>query len=144
MGTEKGSVKNMIGVKQGDAMAAVLFIIVMQAMAETLMPLWMEAEIAMPEFRFHKETKSWYGKIKGQSTTTKGTTFKLFLSLYVDDGSFIFKSKEDMRKRASILYHHMKRFGLLVHIGKDESKSKTEALYIPPQEWRPQRLTESR
>jgi hypothetical protein len=70
--------------------------------------------------------------MKGQSTTTKGTVFNLFLSLYVDDGSFIFETKEDMQKGASILYHHMKRFGLLMHIGKDGSKSKMEALYIPP------------
>ena len=70
MGTEKGSVKNMIGVKQGDAMAAVLFIIVMQAMAETLTPLWQEAEIVTPEYRFHKETKACYGKMKGQNTKT--------------------------------------------------------------------------
>jgi hypothetical protein len=90
----------------------------------------MEAEI--PEFRFHKQTKSCYGKIKGQSTTTKGTAFNLFLSLYVGDGSFIFKSKEDMRKGVSILYHHMKIFGLLMHIGKDGGKSKTEVLYTPP------------
>jgi hypothetical protein len=48
MGTEKGSVKNTIGVKQCDAMAVVLFIIVMQAMAETLTPLWQQVEIATP------------------------------------------------------------------------------------------------
>jgi hypothetical protein len=119
-------------VKQGDAMAAVLFIIVMQAMAETLTPLWNEAGIVTPEFRFHKETKSCYGKMKGQSTNTKGTAFNLFLSLYVDDGSFLFETKEDMAKGATVLYHHMKRFGLLMHIGKNGSKSKTEALYIPP------------
>jgi hypothetical protein len=37
-----------------------------------------------------------------------------------------------MTKGASILYHHMKRFGFLMHIGKNRSKSKMEALYIPP------------
>jgi hypothetical protein len=132
MGTKKGSVKNTMGVKQGDAMAAVLFIIVIQTMTKTLTPLWLEAEITMPEFRFHKETKSCYGKMKGQSTTTKGTGFKMFLSLYVDDSSFIFETKEDMQKGASILYHHMKRVGLRMHIGRDGGKSKTEALYFPP------------
>jgi hypothetical protein len=50
MGTEKGSAKNTIGVKQGDAMAAVLFIIVMQVMATTRMLLWQQAEIVTPEF----------------------------------------------------------------------------------------------
>jgi hypothetical protein len=65
VGTEKGSVKNSMGVKQGDAMAAVLFILVMQAMTETLTPLLEEAKIATPEFRFHKETRAFYGKMKG-------------------------------------------------------------------------------
>ncbi len=45
---EKGSVKKQIGKKEDKAMAAVLFIIVMQAMAETLTPLWERAEIANP------------------------------------------------------------------------------------------------
>jgi hypothetical protein len=38
-------------------------------------------EIATPEFRFHKETKPCYGRMKGHSTTTKVTAFNLFLSL---------------------------------------------------------------
>jgi hypothetical protein len=46
-----------------------------------------------------KETKGYYGKMKGQNTTA----FNLFLSLYVDDGSFLFKTKEDMERGASIL-----------------------------------------
>jgi hypothetical protein len=70
--------------------------------------------------------------MKGQSTITKGMTFNLFLSLYADDGSFLFKTKEDMAKGATVLYHHIKIFGLLMHIGKNGSKSKTKALYIPP------------
>jgi hypothetical protein len=75
VGTEKGNIKNTMGVKQGDAMAAVLFILVMQAMAETLTPLWEQANIATPEFRFHKETKAFFGKMKGQNYKTKGTMF---------------------------------------------------------------------
>jgi hypothetical protein len=43
-----------------------------------------------------------------------------------------FESKEDMSKGTSILYHHMKHFGLLMHIGRNGGKLKTEALYIPP------------
>jgi hypothetical protein len=46
-----------MGVKQGDAMAAVRFILVMQAMAESLAPLWEQASIATPKFHFHKEKK---------------------------------------------------------------------------------------
>jgi hypothetical protein len=84
-----------MGVKQGNAMASVLFILMMQATAETLTPLWEEAKIATPEFRFHKETRAFYRKMKGQNVKTKGTMFELFLSLYVDDGSFMFEMKDD-------------------------------------------------
>jgi hypothetical protein len=70
--------------------------------------------------------------MKGQNVKTKDTTFALFLSLYVDDGSFLFETKDDLKKGATVLYHHMKPFGLLMHIGKNGGKSKTEALYIAP------------
>jgi hypothetical protein len=58
--------------------------------------------------------------------------FDLFLSLYVDDGSFFFETKQDMAKGTMILFHHMQRFRLLMHIGKDEKKVKTKALSTPP------------
>ena len=67
-------------------------------MTETLMPLWQEAEIATPEYRFHKETRACYGKLKGQNKKTKGTACNLFLSLYGDDGLFLFETKDDMTK----------------------------------------------
>jgi hypothetical protein len=73
---------------------------------------------------------------KGQQHTSKGTTtFELFQLPYMyDDGSILFESKQDMAKGTTLLlYHHMKRFGLIMHIGRqDGSKSKTETLYIPP------------
>ncbi len=59
--SEKGSVKNTVGVKQDDAMAAVLLILAMEAMAETLAPLWKQAEIKTPQYRFHKETATYRG-----------------------------------------------------------------------------------
>jgi hypothetical protein len=118
--------------KQGDVMADVLFILVMQAMAETLTPLWEQARIAIPEFLFHKETNKLYGKMKGKGKKfkTKGTMFELFLLLYVDKGSFMFELRTDMEKGTTVLFHHMKCFGLLMHIGRNRGKSKTEALYI--------------
>jgi hypothetical protein len=72
VGAKKGSVKNTVGVKQGDTMAAVLFILVMQAMAETLTPLWTQAEIKTPQYRFHRETESYRGRMKGQGLKAKG------------------------------------------------------------------------
>jgi hypothetical protein len=51
-------------------------------------------------------------KYSNEGNCMKGTAFNLFLSLYVDDKLFLsLETKEDMTKGASILYHHMKRFG---------------------------------
>jgi hypothetical protein len=132
VGSKKGRIRNTMGIKQGDGMAAILFILMMQAMAESLTPLWDQANIAMSKFHFHKETKGcYYGKMKGQNYKMKGTMCELFLSLYVDDGSFIFESRSDMKKGTAILLHHMKHFVLLMRIGRDGGKLKTGALYIP-------------
>ncbi len=38
--------------------------------------------------------------MKGQNTSTKGTALNLFLSLHVDDGLFIFETKEDLADTA--------------------------------------------
>jgi hypothetical protein len=54
----------------------------------------------------------------GQSHKTKGTAFGLLLSLYVDNASFHFESKQDMARGTTLIYHHMRRFGLLMHIFK--------------------------
>jgi hypothetical protein len=61
VGAKKGSVKNTVRVKQGDSMAALLFILVMQVMAETLTPLWMQTKIKTPQYQFYKETESYRG-----------------------------------------------------------------------------------
>jgi hypothetical protein len=59
VGSEKGRVRNTMGINQGHAIAAtILFILVMQALAESLAPLWDQASITTPKFHFHKETKS--------------------------------------------------------------------------------------
>jgi hypothetical protein len=73
-----------VEVKPGDVMDAVLFILMMQDMAETLTSLREEGEIATPPgLCFHKEIKAFYGKMKGQNVKMKGTMFKLLLLLYV-------------------------------------------------------------
>jgi hypothetical protein len=69
--------------------------------------------------------------MKGQNYKTKGTMFELFLSLYIDDGSFMLESRSDMERGTAILFHHMQFVGLLIHIKRDGGKLKTEALYIP-------------
>ena len=81
-------------------MAPVLFLFLMQAMAETLDEEWNKAGIEVPNMSYHKTTKANHGVVRGQNWRTKGTEFSIFKILYVDDGSFVFTSKEDMIKGA--------------------------------------------
>jgi hypothetical protein len=68
----------------------------------------------------------------GQAWDMKGTTFKINHILYVDDGMFMLETKSDMIKGTEILRKHMLHFGLIMHIGRDRKKSKTEAVYFLP------------
>ena len=51
--------------------------------------------------------------------------------LFADDCALLFNTREDMIKGANYLYHHLRRFGLLMHIGKGTVASKTEAMFFP-------------
>eukprot|EP00978_Attheya_sp_CCMP212_P012127 scaffold30130_cov58-Attheya_sp.AAC.9 len=93
------------------------------AFAETLEDSWEEAEIEVPTYNYHPNY---------ERTKSKGTILVLNNLLYVDDGAFIFTNKSDMIKAAKIIFDHFACFGLIMHIGKNGKKSKTEAMYFPP------------
>jgi len=52
-------------------------------------------------------------------------------SLYADDAGFIFGSKEDLVSMTNTIYKLLERMGLMMHVGKGDKASKTEALYVP-------------
>jgi hypothetical protein len=45
---------------------------------------------------------------------------------------YFFNSHADLELGASYLLNHLRRFGLMMHIGVDISLPKTEAIYFPP------------
>ena len=130
IGKEERTIPYSVGVKQGDNMAPVLFLFLMQALSETLEKEWKKNNITIPEFKHFP--KSGKGRLLGQDWKAKGKTFELFYLLYVDDGAFNFTDQNDMIKASKIIRDTMKRFGLIMHIGVDGGKSKTEAMYYPP------------
>jgi hypothetical protein len=125
-GSAKESIPYSVGVRQGDVMAPVLFIVLMQAMAESLDDEWKAADIETVDLCHFMDTPTHRGHMHGQAWNTKGTTFNINHILYVDDGMFIFDKRSDMIKVTVIVRKHMLRFGLLMHFGKDGKKSKTE------------------
>ena len=53
-------------------------------------------------------------------------------TLYVDDGAFIFNSREDPIKGISIVNAQFKKIGMAMHIRKNGKASKTECIFPPP------------
>ena len=51
----------------------------------------------------------------------------------MDDGAFLFLSREELQRGAKLIFSHFRRFGLKMHIGTDGSfsDSKTEAVVFP-------------
>jgi hypothetical protein len=59
-------------------------------------------------------------------------SFDLWASLFTDDCAIFFNSHADYDLGASFLFYHLRRFGLMMHIGVDTTLSKTEVIYFPP------------
>ena len=72
------------------------------------------------------------GRLNGQNPKANGIPFSLFYLLYIDDGAFLFNSREDLIKGTNMLYDHFKAFGLSMHIGENGNKSKSDVMYIAP------------
>jgi Reverse transcriptase (RNA-dependent DNA polymerase) len=130
IGAEKSTIPYSIGVQQGDNMAPVLFIFMMLAFTDILEKNW-TSKWGLKPMQFNH-----FAKIKGrlltQPTKSIGQLFELFFLLYVDDGTFIFDSREELEKGAQKIYDTFKALGLTMHIGTQGNKSKSEAMYISP------------
>ena len=130
---------NLVGVKQGDNLAPVLFLFVMQAAMETLDNVWRDHNIITPSFSWQPEAEDEpnVGTLVRQNPKSSGSLFDFWRSLYADDGAFVYTSREDMIRGTSLLHAHFKRFGMLMHTGthatatQSGSKSKTEAMFFP-------------
>jgi exonuclease III len=124
------------GVKQGDNMAPILFLYVIQAMSETLAPI-LEKNNVLPIDLLHyplaRKDKTQRGMLAGQKSGPRATqeTLNIIAILFADDGAFLFSSRLDMVIGANLLFKHLKRFGLQMHIGTDGKPSKTEAMFFP-------------
>lgn len=108
-------VKSEVGVKQGDTLAPVLFLFVMQAAFETLLPRFEEAGIHMPEFLTTMDDTTHGRRIGAELPGT--LRFVLHWLLYADDSAIPFTSRADLARGARMLNEHLQRFGLVMHRG---------------------------
>ena len=89
----------------------------------------MKWPVPKPEFRTRAN-----GVTMGEKSGRKrgATTFDFWLSLFADDCATFFNSRADLITGSSYLYNHLRKFGLLMHVGNGACTSKTEAMYFPP------------
>ena len=111
-------------------MDPVLFLFLMSAAAETLEPAWQQASIEVLTVAHTQDNEIDTGCMRGHTprmyTSRKLTAYKIYQLLYVDDGAFPFPTRNALIKGLSLIYSHLARFGLEVHIGRDGEPSKKE------------------
>ena len=103
-------------------MAPVLFLFYIQAVLDTLDT----SNWSVPKFRY-KADKT----VSGRSYRARGIDFWFPFSVYADDTAALFESRDDLTRGTIIIRAHFKRFGLKIHVGSDDKKSKTEAMLFP-------------
>ena len=99
--------------------------------------LWSENQIQQAEFS--RVTNNDFGNSMGQLLGHElskmgfadGVIFKVLQILYLDDGAFIFSSREDLIKGVTLINSLFKTFGLEMHIGRNNKASKTECIFFP-------------
>ena len=133
---EKVEMRQTVGVRQGDNMAPVLFLFMMNAFAESLEIEWKRNEIPVLTVMTTDSNNIKEGQVCSRTPAMYNsrslTSFEIFQCLYVDDGAFPFDTREDMIKGMNLIYHHFARFGLEMHIGHNGKESKTECVFFPP------------
>jgi exonuclease III len=140
VGEVEVEIPSTVGVKQGDTLAAIIFLFVVQASMETLEPVFEAEGIKKPTFMTKEDDVIAGRKIDEDG----GEPFYLWASLYADDGALPFTSRADLELGARLLKEHLLRFALVMHCGTMNpsdgtvaKKSKTEAMFYPPDGYSP-------
>ena len=119
-----------IGVKQGDILGPVLFIIFIAG----VMLSWREISADCPQLIFRSKEDD---MLTGRRFAAKGDEFGVNDSEYADDTAAMFVSRESLARYCPPLVEHFHSYGMDIHTGDvcfPDKKSKTEVLFVaaPP------------
>ena len=123
IGNVETSIDFKVVVKQGDSMALVLFMLLMMAFDETLEDEWTALGLIKAQFPRKDNSPRSTGKlvIHQPGTFSSGMILDILCMLYVDDGSFVFEYRTDIKKVITLFSDHFARFGLEMHIGTEKN-----------------------
>ena len=95
-------------------MAPVLCIFLMMAFSKTLEDEWTALRLSKAQFVSKENSPRSTGQlvIHRPSTFTSRIIFYLICMLYVDNGTFVFESRNDTEKGITLLSNHFDQFGL--------------------------------
>jgi len=124
------------GVQQGDNMVPILLLYIMQAAIETLKSKLTCNNLDFRYFPTQKNAaKQLYSRLGPQpnpkSSKKSECAFQIDNLLYVDDGSFLLETLDELKETTQIIHDHFSKFGLQMYVGKRSLKSKTEAMFFP-------------
>jgi hypothetical protein len=80
-----------------------------------------------PEFQTHSDSKRGGQLLKQPAPAkTKGVPFHFGKSMFADNATYILSSRPELETLCAAIFHHMHRFGLLMHAGTlDENQTKS-------------------
>ena len=135
IGKESTDINQTVGVRQGDNLSPVIFLLVMTAFSEILDKKWEAAGLSRVEAEHTPIDQLATGQLTGHKNPTRkhGTTTYITQTLFVDDSAFPFNTKDEVTTGTRLIKETFASIGLEMHCGnKDSTKSKTEILWIPP------------
>ncbi len=143
---EVTEIPQTVEVRQGDNMAPVLFLFMITAFAKTLEIVWKDQDIpilsVMTTANEHLAEGIICSHTPAMFRSKKLARYGILQCLYVDDGVFLFGTREDLQRGMELIYYHFTQFGMEMHIGRGNSESKTEGVFFPPPQFF-QRLEQS-
>mmetsp|Transcript_19451 Transcript_19451/g.44122 ORF Transcript_19451/g.44122 Transcript_19451/m.44122 type:complete len:211 (+) Transcript_19451:2233-2865(+) len=79
-----------------------------------------------------RTTRARGGQVTGTNYQNKGEyEFGIWASLYADDAATPFASRKALPDASNKTYGHLRKFGLLMHVGSESKKSKAEVMFCP-------------
>ena len=121
-------------VRQVDCMSPLLLSFMIVAFAETLDISCKQLGHKMMIFSTCTNSPRDRGSLtrNAPKTFSEGTLLEFLNVLYVENRDFPFEDWNQLAKGMQLIYDHLKRFVLEMHIGKGAKPSKMECVFFPP------------